>query len=530
MVGTFSYDPSTNVITVTGGSEASPVTFNDFYNADKAGTFGLYDSDRSITAVDGSAVAVDNALRPTDYVVLGGATGGDLYIEVANWTNMTTADIEIVGTDRDGDAQSETLTVTGDGTYNATKWYKTITSTQVTVFTKSDTGSFDYNLVQGQWGVIWREPDALSYRFDALTKVGDTTTTTWVIETSKNLYVPETIWTANNLYIFTVYEEATLRFGTLNDATKKTTAHGLNVLVDMEEYIAGSTPAYLLGCGLINVEDKGVAQVYASKIVCLRLAKWPLRLLQEGEGDLTVYNTVFKSVDLYPVGSGGTVDIFDVTFLKNSTINPYMSGGTLLLVKIRSYDTHRPLIFWYARIGEITDFYRRGATTHDLIRTQSITTDRILINVDSDTWLISWGGGAANTAKIFRKYTIDLRVTDEDGVAIEGASVKLEDKDDNEIFDVTTDSNGDIATQTVTYAYYEQPTGSTANLYSPFTMTISKADTSYLTQVHILVLDEKIKEQVSLTDVSDIVDDIADLDTKIDKLLVLEDDKEVLLT
>jgi len=104
-----------------------------------------------------------------------------------------------------------------------------------------------------------------------------------------------------------------------------------------------------------------------------------------------------------------------------------------------------------------------------------------------------------------------ISVTDEDGVAIEGATVTLVDKDDNEVFSVETDANGDIACQTVNHSYATYATGTAWNLYGPFTMTISKAGTTYLTQVHKLDLDSKTKEQISMTDVADIIEDLDDI-------------------
>ena len=35
------YDPTSNIITVTGGTEVAPYTFSDVYDADKAGTLQL---------------------------------------------------------------------------------------------------------------------------------------------------------------------------------------------------------------------------------------------------------------------------------------------------------------------------------------------------------------------------------------------------------------------------------------------------------------------------------------------------------
>jgi len=137
----------------------------------------------------------------------------------------------------------------------------------------------------------------------------------------------------------------------------------------------------------------------------------------------------------------------------------------------------------------------------------------ILINADFDTWSISW---VNSTGEFQRKYELDLRVTDEAGDPIVGATVLLEDKDGTQVFSVTTDSNGDIATQEVLHTTYNSDDTSTA--HGPFTMTISKSGTSYLTQIHKLTLDEVTKEQISLTDVSDLEDKIDELKVRVDDL------------
>ena len=148
-----SYDAANNRITVTGYTEAVSCNLDDIHNADKAGTYSLQDRD-GISAADGAPVNVTNSLRPADYVVLGGASN-DLYIAIANWVSMTTATIQIIGTDRDGNAQSEEVVVNANGIYYTTKWFKTVTSTQVTIFTKSNGGSFNLHSALLLRVIVW---------------------------------------------------------------------------------------------------------------------------------------------------------------------------------------------------------------------------------------------------------------------------------------------------------------------------------------------------------------------------------------
>jgi len=151
-----------------------------------------------------------------------GGPKNDLYIVVTAWTNMTTATIRLVGTDANGDAQTEDIVVTGNGTYNAAKLFKTLIQSQITVFTKSDTGSFSYEVAQGQWGVVWRPSPVPTweacYHFDAKIQIGDGTTATWFADTNKLVEFYPMV--DPNIGIL-VKNNATFRLGVLIDAAKK---------------------------------------------------------------------------------------------------------------------------------------------------------------------------------------------------------------------------------------------------------------------------------------------------------------------
>ena len=216
------YTPALNRITITGYALGAECTFTDVYNADKAGTFSLH-ARVGVAAVDGAPVAVTNALRPTDYVVLGGASG-DLYITIANWNLMTNATIQIVGTDRDGAAQTENIAVIGNGNYNTTMWFKTITSTQITVFNTPGGGTFDYDLIQGQWGVVWKTGN--QFYFQAYIRLG--VGVTWFADTAKQVEFDPALATAGAA-IFTIHWSSHLRLGTLIDATLKTSRDGCSI-------------------------------------------------------------------------------------------------------------------------------------------------------------------------------------------------------------------------------------------------------------------------------------------------------------
>lgn len=135
-------------------------TFTSIYNADKAGTLTL--DTRSVTATDAGAITLKNFLAPADYYVLGGASN-NLYIIVTAYTGAGSVTVRITGTDSAGIAQTEDITFTANGTYYATKYFKTLTGSHVTAFTAT---SVTYAVTQNQWGVCYKHGDG-QFAFDA---------------------------------------------------------------------------------------------------------------------------------------------------------------------------------------------------------------------------------------------------------------------------------------------------------------------------------------------------------------------------
>jgi hypothetical protein len=117
-----------------------------------------------------------------------------------------------------------------------------------------------------------------------------------------------------------------------------------------------------------------------------------------------------------------------------------------------------------------------------------------LINVDTDEWNVLID--SASTGRLYRQYTFDLNVTDNNGVPLSGATVTLKDKNGNTVFSVTTAANGTIAEQTVSRGCYDYAHGSTLQDYGPFTLTISKS--GYATYTQIFTLTSKTSWQISL--------------------------------
>jgi len=143
-MSTIVYDPSTNVITVTGGTSVSPVSFTDLYNADIGGTLEL---NASSTHTISTTIVLDYSVRSVDSLAL------DLYIDV---TGGGGAGYTIVfdGLDAWGSSISESISLSSVSTFNTSNYYSTITGDSIPLVVPGG-GSIEFRVYQNRWGVVW---------------------------------------------------------------------------------------------------------------------------------------------------------------------------------------------------------------------------------------------------------------------------------------------------------------------------------------------------------------------------------------
>jgi hypothetical protein len=471
LVGTITYDATNNVITAVGGTSGTPIGFIDLWNADKAGTLALA-SRTGISAVDASPVNLTYVLRPTDLYVLGLTK---LYIIISAWTGLTGASIQIVGTDANGNAQNETIAVTGNGQYNTTKYYHTLTTSQVTVF--MGTGSFAYTVTQGQWGVAWKF-SSNQYQFDVQRIDVANGTATYFTDTKKQVTFP----VASGGGIIQLKANGVLTLGTLLNAGRKTTANGCSILSTIA--VSGSTGialiyddsvsglAYLYGCFFSSIRPSYVQPAHASRI----------------------YNCIGDNclVFIRDTGDYYNIQVYNAKLYYNSSAY-IIQTATATMDTLKAFDCAIGVYAQGSNNGIISNPYFRGLTY--IGKFYVYTGSMYLINSDTDTWAFDFGAGG-NTGKIYRQYTFDLTVTDKNGTTISGATVTLKDNTGATVFTVTTDANGKIATQTVTRGYYDQAHGNTLQDSSPHTLIITKAGGQKY--VKTFALAEKTKWEIKL--------------------------------
>lgn len=465
-----SYNVGTNTITVTGYTEIAPCTFNDLYNADKAGTLSLH-ARVGVAAVDGAPVAVDRAERPTDYVVLGGASN-DLYFAVANWNLMTNATLRIVGTDRDGAAQQEDIVVNANGNYSATLWFATVTTTQITVFNTPGGGSFDYDLIQGQWGVVWKQ-DTQQYLFECLIVVGDNVNPAWFIDTQKLVTFAYPM--AHNSTVIQVLTNANFYLGTVIDTASKTTKNGCTIYVRNTGALVGVVR--LVFGGFVQTPDLRLRSCtfYSENMTNCQVVSWTAGT------HIECWNCSFQaSIWLDIADCDGTSSVYN--YNSYGSANFGLSGTTGDDERIMVQGAGRSslyLSFAVTMVGVVSLQSADLATVNGVVNFN-------LVDCVVDNWTFLWWlAGTVN-----RRYTFNMRVVDGAGTGIAGVTVAMVDVAGGAVFSVVTDALGDIAEQTITYGYYQLATGDNiqpVGTYSPHVVTLSKP--GYATRTIVYTMD-----------------------------------------
>ena len=107
------------------------------------------------------------------------------------------------------------------------------------------------------------------------------------------------------------------------------------------------------------------------------------------------------------------------------------------------------------------------------------------VNIQSDTWNFTWIGNVNETFS--RKYGFDLKVVYENGTAMKDAKVIIKTLSNNVILNITTNSSGTIPHQEISYSTYQSQNGSLPDIYSPYTVEITKS--GYISSSGSVVID-----------------------------------------
>jgi hypothetical protein len=329
----------------------------------------------------------------------------------------------------------------------------------------------------GGWGVV-SKTGTTQFAFDAKLYIGSAGTATYFADKDKIVVFNTGIATASYQSIFYGAVDSTITLGQLEDAAAKSTSHGCVI--------------QMLEASYYNSQFWGAGTLYLYS--CTLMGYWNGAILGQPilyglTATSKVYNCLFVCFTLQTALPGSEVNNLVVTGGKYAVT---ACRGTMN--DIRCYTQDYALYVTTNYPATISNVILRDATIATTY-VNAITTDKYLINVDSDAWTFQYAG--TSTAKIYRQYTFDLKVTDSAGNPVNGATVTLKDKNSGTVFSVTTDSNGNIPIQTVSRGWYSQTYLNTLQDYSPHTLTISK--TGYTTYTQKFTLTGKTSWQIALS-------------------------------
>lgn len=224
-------------------------------------------------------------------------------------------------------------------------------------------------------------------------------------------------------------------------------------------------------------------------------------------GTIKIYGSIFKSANglmAVDFGNNSNNDCVDSRFegLWRLTVNreanadfPFrrcffrlyqsssLSEGVVIANKNYTYNVYEPYVFesgFYAYLGTLYVYNQRGVKP------------KLQMNIGDHYYDRNpeWTGEPSVSRRLgdggyYAQVSFDVNVVDDTNTAISGATVVLKDKDNNTVFSTTTDANGDITQQWVTYLSNTQAGGGELTM-SPFTLTITK--TGYDTYTRTLTI------------------------------------------
>lgn len=308
--------------------------------------------------------------------------------------------------------------------------------------------------VSGGWGVVSHQC-VDQYCFDAKLCIGDGTTVTWFADTNKQVRFKH-ITSALSYKKVEIKNNAHFRSGEL--VSGKTSRAGCDFSLE-----SGYEECYFMGQGSGSSAD---IKFYSTSFSQAFSAPGGSGILVYYFENPVLYNCF--SAEYFRVSNCYNVDMFNLV-AQGGKFCISRSTGNYEKLHLTGYKY--PFYTSFAYVLNVKNAYVRNITDY-LMYLTAVTVDCSLINIDSDIWTFYWS--SLNTKKVYRKYELDLKVTDTEGNEINTAAVKIWDLNDNLVVNVTTGSDGKIVTQTLNYGYYNQTGGNTPTMQTPHIIEISK--------------------------------------------------------
>jgi hypothetical protein len=429
---------SSDVVTVTGYTSATPCTFADLWNADKAG-------ERLLRASVAAAqdLSLTTQIMPTDNVSL------KLRLVVTSY--VSAGFINVTGTDKDGNAQVDyNIAISAAGNYSTSLWFKTVSTGGLDC-----NGSYNVAVYQLQWGVVWKQA-AAGYTLDMKLAIGDGSTSTFFADINKLVLLTYT--SADYGWSIKVYGSANLTLGNLDNAVAKTGKNGVSL-----QYVGTKITSIIqlfIGAGTVNL--------YA----CTVVAPVAVRCYLDVAG--YVYCCNLMNYVILEIRSTSDVNRLSIIKSGAAAMYPLAATGTYNDIFISSA-TFAVYYYLLTTNTTITNLIGRNLATASLTSVLGTTADQFLIDADLDAWTIYWNNHPTN--EIYRQNTFNLKVTDSSNTVLADANVTLKyyGQGGATIGTWLTNSSGMIAGQTLTVGFYNDTGGNTLYDYNPYSINITKS-------------------------------------------------------
>lgn len=332
----------------------------------------------------------------------------------------------------------------------------------------------------GGWGVV-DEYHGNQFWFRAKLEIGDGIVATWFADKEKQVGLEAILFDTWERWI-EVKNHAHFSIGVLKDlATKSTKQGGSFVSHDQDSLIW----VWIYGDTTADVN------LYSTQFTCVEAGTYAGWIHTRNSSN-RIWNCIFCGEGAFNGITGGGIGNFYNLLIQDGFSGLGKAEGTFEKIYITgcTYGVH-----WYQdKGGDLLN-----ATIKDCDYSFDINTysaNFAAINTICD-WTFHWFG--VSTGKIYRKYKVDLKVQKEDETAIPSAAVKIWDLGDNLVVNTTTDANGEIATQTLSYGYYDYQHGDTCLMATPHIMEITKP--GYQTYKTKFSVDEVIDWRIKLLEV-----------------------------
>ena len=326
--------------------------------------------------------------------------------------------------------------------------------------------------VGGGWGVFHKQ-GIFSFYSEAKLVFGDGSTTTWFADDHKILEFKDEILTSHWQAFIEVKASAHFTLGKLVTESVKNTRQGCTLIFEDAYYLPY----------LIKSASGSYVYVYSSNITGRRDTRYPGYIETKGYGRF--WNVLCDGIAGFYSACSTNTDLFNVIMTDcQIPIGSSSTYNNIFILQKSGYYVIAP--------RGASDITMKNVNISDTIVNKfglmdTYTYTLYCINFTYlGTWnFLNWATGG----RVERQYEFDLKAIDKDNIPIQTATVKIWDKDSNLIIDTTTNASGDIATQTITRGYYNQPNGSTLQEASPHLIKIEKA--GYTTYEADFTLEEK---------------------------------------